>query len=439
MQPTTDPPPMAPQPGDQKSSRSQPYVVGVCLFLGYVGVYLCRKNLAVAIPLLRQAFGASRAGVGLVATAGDLAYTVGKFAGGPIVDRVSGRTGFLAALAGVAVFSALSMLSPGLGALAILYALNRLAGAGAWSSMMKLTASWFRPGRLGAAIGALSLSYVLGGAAGIAFARHMAGFGWRAVMGVPALVVAALLIVCARFVRPGPLVEAPAGDPADRAAGAGGGAAGERLKVRAPIIREVLYLLRRPQFQTICILSFTLTLVRDALGTWSVDFLLSIQHSHRSLALAALQSTGFELAGAASVLGLGLVYDRLAPAPRRALIIALLALLGGVLIALSSVSKGHPGAAAPLLAAAGFLLYGPYGVLGGVVAVETGGTELAGTAVGISDGIGYLASGLVGVGIGRLVDWRGYPTAFALLAGMTLFAALAASRLRLTPPEVRNP
>src|SRR5438105_4837745 len=98
-------------PPEAKPARSQQYVVGLCLFLGYVGVYLCRKNLSVAIPLLRQAFGASRATVGIIATAGDAAYTIGKFAGGPIIDRVSGRTGFLAALTGVAVFSAVSVLS----------------------------------------------------------------------------------------------------------------------------------------------------------------------------------------------------------------------------------------------------------------------------------------------------------------------------------------
>ena len=83
-----------------KRDRARQYVVGLCLFLGYVGVYLCRKNLAVAIPLLQRAFRASKADVGKIASAGDIAYTIGKFAWGPIIDRGSGRAGFLVALAG---------------------------------------------------------------------------------------------------------------------------------------------------------------------------------------------------------------------------------------------------------------------------------------------------------------------------------------------------
>jgi sugar phosphate permease len=42
------------------------------LIVAYVGVYLCRKNLSVAVPLLQAHFGATKAQVGSIATAGTM-------------------------------------------------------------------------------------------------------------------------------------------------------------------------------------------------------------------------------------------------------------------------------------------------------------------------------------------------------------------------------
>ena len=113
------------------------------LALGYVGVYLCRKNLAVAVPLLSTAFGASKGEIGRVASIGTAAYALGKLVLGPAVDRVGGRVGFVAALFGVALFGGAGAAVPSLGLLAVAYAANRGAGAVAWPAMMKLVPTWF--------------------------------------------------------------------------------------------------------------------------------------------------------------------------------------------------------------------------------------------------------------------------------------------------------
>ena len=62
------------------------------LMLGYAGVYLCRKNFAVAIPLIGQSLSLNKAQIGAVASASTAAYMAGKFIFGPIIDRVGGRT-----------------------------------------------------------------------------------------------------------------------------------------------------------------------------------------------------------------------------------------------------------------------------------------------------------------------------------------------------------
>src|SRR5689334_6833308 len=68
------------------------------LILGYIGIYLCRKNLSVAVPLLQQAFGATKAQVGWIASVGTLTYAIGKVINGPLVDQIGGRRGLLLSL-----------------------------------------------------------------------------------------------------------------------------------------------------------------------------------------------------------------------------------------------------------------------------------------------------------------------------------------------------
>ena len=50
----------------------------VCL-IGYVGYYLCRKNLSAAIPLISSEFGYTNSELGLIALYGEISYAIGKF------------------------------------------------------------------------------------------------------------------------------------------------------------------------------------------------------------------------------------------------------------------------------------------------------------------------------------------------------------------------
>src|SRR5258708_8863262 len=146
---------------------------------------MCRKTLAVALPLLKTALGASKEEVGRVASAGTFAYAVGKVTNGLLGDHLGGRRGYLLSLGAVAVFGAVGAFAPGLGFLMLAYGLNRFAGSAAWCAMVKLVPTWFGTARTATVLGALSLSYVAGGVAATLLARQIVenGGGWRAVMG----------------------------------------------------------------------------------------------------------------------------------------------------------------------------------------------------------------------------------------------------------------
>ena len=160
------------------------------LVLGYIGIYLCRKNFAVANPLIREAFGLTKEQIGMVASYSTIAYMIGKFAFGPFIDRIGGRISFLLALLAVAVFGAFGGLVSTLPMLTLVYSLNRLAGSAGWGGMVKLVPDWF-PGRLMAlSMGVLSLGFVFGGVCATLLAGVIAdwsGNDWRWVMSGPSI------------------------------------------------------------------------------------------------------------------------------------------------------------------------------------------------------------------------------------------------------------
>jgi sugar phosphate permease len=392
------------------------------LSLGYVGVYLCRKNLSVAVPLLQDAFGATKQEVGQIASVGTLAYAIGKIVNGPIVDRLGGRTGFLVALCSVALFGAAGALAPGLAVLALLYGLNRFAGSAAWGAMLKLVPTWFGTARAATVIGVLSLSYVAGGVAATLLARQIlqGGGGWRSVMGAPSVLVLLIAVLVATAVRSGPLHPPP-----------------PRTAAPSALARRLAFLelFRRPQFLVVCALSFTITLMRESFNNWSVDFLTSIQGGTKSVATAALQSVGFDLAGAVAIFVTGVAYDRVPPERRRWFLAGNLALLAAVLAALPRAVLASPNAGPALVGLVGLLVYGPFSLLSGVMALESGGARLAASAAGITDGVGYLAGVLAGGMLGKLLDVGGYSLGFGCLAGLTLISALVALGVRPAPSE----
>jgi sugar phosphate permease len=387
------------------------WIVVAALMAGYIGIYVCRKNLAVAVPLLQDAFGASKEEVGRIASAGALAYAAGKLILGPAVDRIGGRAGFLLSMVAVALFGAAGAFVPGIALLTVAYGLNRFAGAAGWGAMLKLVPTWFRASRAGTAIGVMSLSYVLGGIAATLLARQIvaAGGGWRAVMGLPSIATVVIAIPCILLVRRGPLHAEPAAAKAPDNRG----------------VAEYISLFRRPQFLVVIALSFTITLMRESFTTWSVDFLTSIQGATKSVATAALQSIGFDIAGGVAILVTGTAYDRVAPSRRRFFISGTL-----VLFILPGAALASPAFGVALIGLVGLLVYGPYSLLAGVLAVESGGAKMAATAAGIIDGVGYLAGALAGSTLGLLLDKGGYSLGFRALAGVTAVAAVIALGLR---------
>ena len=142
-------------PASRPTTERAYFLLGT-LVLAYVGVYLCRKNFSVAVPMLQKTWGLSKEQVGLVGSVSTATYAAGKLLFGPVTDRVGGRVSLLAAMLLVALFGAAGAFAPGLGVLGVFYSANRFCGAASWGAMIKQTSQWFGPEKLAFACGLLS-------------------------------------------------------------------------------------------------------------------------------------------------------------------------------------------------------------------------------------------------------------------------------------------
>lgn len=383
------------------------------LALAYVGVYLCRKNLAVVVPILQSEWQLSKEAVGIVASVGSIAYAAGKVLLGPVVDALGGRRALLASMTLVALFSGLGAAAPSLGLLTLFYGLNRFTAAASWGGIVKLPAGWLPASKLPIAIGFLALSYVFGGALAAALAGTIAAVtqdNWHYVLGVPAAVLLGLVVLCWAA-----LPHRADCRPARRGPG----------KARSPFsLRTLAELGRERTFLIVCALSFTLNLLRETFSFWVVDFIKADGEAGISSSVAAFLSTAFDLGGGAGILWMGWMIGRVSLRARRPLLLVVMVGLAVMLLVLPAAAQSGRYGLALALGIIGFLAYGPYSLLSGVLAVEVRGQEHAATVIGLVDGVGYVAGVLSGSFFGRLVMMGGYSLGFQCLAALTFLTGL---------------
>ncbi len=417
------PGPLAPAPGAASRPTAgtwRSYSLLGCVMLGYVGVYLCRKNFSVAVPMVQRAFGVNRAAIGDVISYSAGAYALGKLVFGPVIDRFGGRICFLLVLAGVALFGALGALANSLPMLVLCYTANRFCGSAGWGSILKQTPRWFAQNRISLAVAALSLSFVFGGVAALVLAGKIAAVthdNWRMVMGLPSLVLTAILVLCSRVL--------PNDAPAKRNV-AGRDAGGFHFS-------HLLRVSRSSQLWVVCAMAFSLYIMRETFNDWTVDFFRTEGGAAMSSQVAAWLSTPFDAAGAVGILLLGWVFDHLSRPARTVVLAASLGILSALIYSLPMLFRFGLWEVEAAIALIGFLSYGPYSLLAGVFAVEIGGEDGVGTVAGTVDSAGYLGTVLAGRCFGRLVDSGGYRLGFHVLALVTLSAAVLCLGLRSKP------
>ncbi|HTJ29460.1 MAG TPA: MFS transporter, partial [Acidobacteriaceae bacterium] len=402
------PDPAAPSPEVPAFTRWHLLTIAL-LVLGYSGYYFCRSDFTVALPLLKQdlaqhgiPMSTATVRLGSIASAGVLAYAIGKFLCGSLADLFGGKRSFLAGMAGSILFTILFALGGGFPIFTLAWIGNRLFQSSGWVGLVKVSSRWFSYSIYGTVMAVISLSYLFGDAASREVMALLldAGMGWRGLFFTGAGSLAALFVANFLLLRETPQerhLPAPQTNPLNVYAGTEEKAASAKTSLGA-ILRP---LLASKFFWMVCGLSLGTTLLRETFNLWTPTYFADFVGL--STADAASRSALFPLFGGVSVLVAGWMSDRLGLNGRSLVLFGGLA-AGAVCLFFLAGVPGHSAAWIPvgLVALIGFLLLGPYSYLAGAMSMDFGAETGAATAAGIIDGVGYLAGVLSGDTMARI-------------------------------------
>ena len=400
------------------------------LFLGYVGYYICRSNLAVATPLLLKE-GFTKVEMGTVASVGVMLYAIGKIINGYLGDFLGGKLLFLTGMICSIIFTILFGLVSGLTLFIFIWACNRFFQSMGWVAVVKTASRWFPVERHATVMAILSLSFLFGDAFARIYLGGLISLGessstfsflanWRTIFFVAAITLTLIAVFVYRTLKSSPNevgLPEPSANPINVFGKEGNHA--ERIS-----IREVLKpLMASPLFWLICIMNFSLTLVRETFNFWTPTFLNEV--AQINIGSAAMGSMLFPLVGGCSTYLAGITSDRLRGRHGRVVLPSLILLVISLILLATIDVSGKPVLALTLLSLVAFFLMAPYSFLSGVMAIDLGGKRGCSTVAGLVDSAGYLGAILSGHTVGLIAQNYGWKMAFGGLAGICCTAIVA--------------
>jgi OPA family glycerol-3-phosphate transporter-like MFS transporter len=390
------------------------------LGLTYASLYMGRYNFNEYRSHAHELHGLSNAQVGLIATVGFWVYAASLLVNGPLTERFGGRRAILVGVAGASMANlaiALFLRGPATNenvvmGLSLLYGVNMYFQSFGAISVVKVNSAWFHwreRGLIGGVFGSMiSLGYYLAlGIGGIVYAH----LPYWCLFLVPAGVLLVMLLVDLVLVRDRPSLAGYADfDTGDEGVASTG---------REPDLgfREVVArVLGNPVLRVLAVAEFCTGIVRQGLLLYYGRFLAQVHGVTEKGTPWRYQiaSVGITVGGICGALLCGILSDKVFGSRRAP--VAFLFYVGQIV---ALVALGYAGSSYVAVGLVGFScmwIFGVHGMLSGTASMDFGGRRAAATAAGLLDGVQYLGSGLVGFGLGALIDafhWAIWP--FALL------------------------
>jgi sugar phosphate permease len=402
----------------------------VCL-MGYVGYYICRKNLSAAIPLMSVEFGFSNSELGLIALYSEIAYALGKFINGPLGDKIGGKKIFLIGMAGAIGANILFSFGSSLIYFICAWCVCRYFLSMGWGGLTKMIGHWYEPERNGTIMGFISLNFQFGGVVATLFAGFLVanGASWREIFIYPPMVLAAIFIwsyFCSKDSPRDVIKDTNFGHSLNGKQALvsqtmeKGGSNGKPLEI-------IKGLLKLPLYRQLLIYSFLTTFLRSIFFFWTPKLLVDIGMGTTN---AILKSALFPLLGCAGTIFLGWYTDNYAKNGDRARMMWIM--LTGLVVSLVTVSSLMAGGSQNneliviVIGLCGFFLLGPYSMSSGCLTLDIAGPKAAGSSTGMIDGLGYLGGALAVWSAGKMSDELGWSQVFMFLAICAVLATFSA-------------
>jgi sugar phosphate permease len=298
-------------------------------------------------------------------------------------------------------------------AMGILWTMNGWFQGMGFPPCARIMTHWFPPRILATKMSIWNSSHSIGASLVVVLCGYLVQRDWRLCFQVPAGMALAGAIVLFAIMRDTP--ESMGLPPME-------GTETRRADGTEPGLRRLVF--QNPYIWLLSFANFFVYTVRYGILDWGPTFLK--QARHVDIGKASWMVAAFEVAGILGMLCGGWLTDRVfgGRAARACLVYMMLCMVALLLF------WRLPGIPLPLsaglLCTAGFFIYGPQSLVG-IAAANLGTKRAAATAGGLTGLFGYLSTVLSGVGVGWLVETRGWDAGFAMfvisaLGGAALFA-----------------
>jgi OPA family glycerol-3-phosphate transporter-like MFS transporter len=421
---------------------------------------MSRYNFAAVMTNLAGTFGWTNTDLGIFETAMPLVYGLSVVFNGPIADRIGGRKAFLFGAVGVVVMNLLfgecitfvdvpavvvgkghdahvvtaAVLKHGFHSRTLLLLMATIWGANGYFqsfgalSIVKVNAQWFHVRERGTFAGIFGVLIRFGlilafsAVPAIATVLPLQYAFW-----IPGLAVGVLFVLNYLFMRDSPL---DAGFSDLDTGDAQGVSDGKPSSLRF-VLKTVF---ASPVTWTIALGSMMIGMVRrSTIDSWYPKYFKEIHLGDATASLASYApyqtaAWGIALMGIAGGFAFGIASDRVFKGRRAPVVFFGFTGMAVVLLVFGAIDRAGAGpwGAALCLPVLSIFVNGAHAMIGGAASMDFGGRKAAATAAGLFDGMQYLASSLVGIGMGYTLDhwgwkaWQFVPVPFAIVGALLM-------------------
>lgn len=392
-------------------------------FIGYTTFYLCKKNIAVALPGLSKELGYTNTELGLLGSSLYLTYAIGKFVNGVLADGSDVRKFLptaliMSAIANFCLLLSALLITPGktsffgLPSSAILLWLFAFFwGANGWfqsagfPAVAKSLTYWYSNSERGTKWSLWSCSHQTGTFLSVIVSGFLvAHYGWKMAFLAPAALAVVVSIWLYNRLRDKPqslglpCVERYRNEPIkENSEEADNRTYGQIFKENI-LFNKTIWLL--------ALAYIFVYVIRFGAEDWMIKYLSEAKKN--SMELASLKLSALPLFGIAGTILAGVISDKLFKGKRAP--VNLIYLIGVavslILLKYNTISNLD----FVIIGLIGAFTYGPQMMIGGLCAVESSSKKVASAATGFTGTFGYIGAIFSATGTGIVLDkfhWDG--------------------------------
>jgi OPA family glycerol-3-phosphate transporter-like MFS transporter len=387
-------------------------------FIAYATFYVVRNNFAPVSKEIGAALHYDKAMIGNILAGTAIAYGIGKFVMGYFADLSDARKYVAVGMLLTAAINFMFGATATYGAHLFLWTLNGFVQGMGYGPCTRGLSHWYGVKERGTVFGVWNISHNIGGGiAGYLAAKCAEHWGWPSAFYVPGIIAT----VCAfylfwRMCDTPQSVGLPSVEEYKKEYPPEEREAHERdLTARELLLK---YIFPNKMLWVVAIANIFVYIARYAMVDWGPTYLKEVKGA--SLAQGGFSTLVIEFSGAAGMLTMGWVSDKIGGRRGRVSVISMLPLL----IAFPAIRFTPPGMLwldMILFAIIGFFVYTPV-LFSGVMSLDLTTKKAVGTAAGFVGFFGYVGRVIQGKGLGWIAQHHGWDAGIFAVLGCTLIA-----------------